>query len=268
MKKVLPFLSLIILCLVLSYCHSKKNPEKNLSNQFFLEDSVSVTNTYTPTGLLDSSYSLAHHYFKDSLIMIIRSYTIRKYNEMNLLAQEQEFDKDEEGNEYTLANQTIYEYDKKRRLVKETNLLGKIVFSVHALVYNDFDSVSKEIYIVQNVPDDNSSNMMADMMHHSGYITYDTMAKTYLYDANRKLITNTNKSISKTSMDIGDDEKLIIKIHDTKKDYYIDSSWTKSNILVRQVYLEEYPSCTCKTCTYYNKKGDEIRMLKYRLMKD
>ena len=280
--------TLLISCGMTSPQNEQANrPDDNweLTNHTF------TTNTYTSTGLLDSSYKTMLVYQTGILIDTIKSIVARKYNN-DKLAIEREFAIEKDGSN-TLLNETIKQYDANGNVTSEVHMMDSNMLSKTVNEYNDKEQVVKSIQFFQKMNDNLNDYILDSAVAHRNdkkHFQYDTLIITREYDANgnqiRTAVYDTKEKIQETTITQysgsektfsfsltpqGDtiatlifsrDGKLIRQIANVKEMNAVDTIWLENGKIVKAIGYNG--KIKYKDVTSYNDKGDEIESASYK----
>ena len=287
-----------LIILVVFFCSCKgnstqTNQEVNSEEKWVLSSQVFSNHTYTPSGLINTSFKTLYYYISGEIADSVKSKIVRKYED-SVLTKEQEFIVSEDGSE-KLSSETINQYDLKGNLILtkvnvQNNFISKTINE-----YNDKKQILKSIdftqEIEQNSNDGNIDSVVAQSKGKKLY-QYDTTITNYTYDSEGNLIQtvkrNTKGGILKTWVyhfngneptfsfslnPLGDtvlkveydhQGKFTKEIHTLKELGNVDTTW-KENKKILKIIGHNFRTNTKYRFIYkYNAKGQELESSSYK----
>ncbi|MEP6465929.1 MAG: hypothetical protein ABJB05_06470 [Parafilimonas sp.] len=249
-----------------------------------------TTNTYTASGLIDTSFQITDAYemgMKDT----VKSITIRYYKNKKL-TDRKEFTLEKDGSKI-LANETINQYDLNDNLISKTEFLDGNMLTKNINIYNDKRQMIKSILVFKRTYESlNDYNLDSAVGHYKEkkQFHYDTTINTYEYDLNgnqTRMIDSDKKGVLKelsitqysgnmktfsfslspkgdttSKIIFQQDGKLTKEISDMVEINADDTLWIENDKIVKDI--GHNGKMKHKDITIYNDKGDEIENTSYR----
>lgn len=285
-----------IISILLTCCNQTtpryKEP-KPIDEDWKLEAHTFYSNSYTPGGLLDTSFTKIYSYFNGSLVDTINAIIIRKYKNEKLISEE-DYDLDQDGRKEKV-NEKINQYDKGGYLISsamETDHFMNKTFNE----YNSSGRIIKRI-VINRTQKRNPNDEILDsaMAHHNdkkefdmdttvSFLNYDiqgNLIKTRITDMKGKIIGTSfyqysgteemssysiNSSGDTTFRSISEQDGNLIKkvnIMSGKVDN-VDSIWIDGKNIVKSISHSSSLNFKNKVINKYNRKGDKTESISYR----
>lgn len=168
---------------------SQNQQSKNDDDNWVMTNHTFTTNTYTQTGLLDTSYKAMVVYEMGMTMDTIKSIVLRKYNG-NKLTNEREFTIEKDGSK-TLSNETIKQYDAKGNLTTEIDMMDSNVLSKKINNYNGKQQVIKSVNIFRKMNDNPNDYILDSAVAHRNdkkHFEYDTTIISNEYNTNGNIV--------------------------------------------------------------------------------
>ena len=287
----------LLTLIILSSC-SGTSQTKQLSTSvdeiWGIANKTTQTNTYSKSGLLDTSYSTTFIYMQGMLTDTSKSITVRKYDTKNKLISEKTYLLSN-NNPDKLISETIQEYDEKNNPIYIMTKSEGVNYDISRIAYNSNNQKVKSTDIFQ-VMEDASESMDLDSIALQKKDTkkpiFDTTINTYNYDDKGNLIkwisSNTKGKIEKTNVTIYSgkektagytidnnndtivtftyikDGDIIKEIAKTNEDGGIDTTWQQNDKVLKMIAHSEKFHFKTKVEIKYNDKGDQIESISYK----
>ena len=159
----------------------QKAAVKAIDRDLQIGNKITLTNTYTKSGLLDISYKTDSIFLK-GFVMANNYFITREYDSNNNLLREKTF-----GSEINeLTEETIFSYDSKNNLISEIHKSFEITISITKIYYNEQNQETKRI-VMHNTQSDHPE---LDVKKQSNSL-FDTIIKVNFYDQQGNLIKQT-----------------------------------------------------------------------------
>jgi hypothetical protein len=289
------FLAALTILITLYSCGGTTSQTKKsftLNENWDLETHTFTVNTYTSTGLLDTSYeTMLSNNVAGMPIDTIKSIIVRTYKD-NKLTNEKGFTLEIDGSKI-LSNETINKYDNKGNLISEIKMIRGDIFMKSTNEYNNKGQKVKSLILFQKIKEiPNDYNLDSVVAHRNDKkpVQFDTTISNYDYDNYgnliRAIVSNTRKQIlwisiseysgneQTFSYDItpqGDtsakytfkhEGDLLSRIGEMKELNTVDTTWFDKGKIVKSIGRHEKRKY--KNEISYNEKGDEIEKISYK----
>jgi hypothetical protein len=279
MKHNLAFFLLALLC----SCRGNikiDTPDTATENDWLIADSIISLNTYSKSGLLDTTYETTYLFQSGLLDDSVKGITTRQYDKTNLI-HEKGFDLNENG-QASLFNEILKKYDLHNNLISEVIYVkGELRHSIENR-YNPLGEKTETIYIdlsEKRRPNKNAAPYDTSL-HLFKYDSLGNIATTIITDnhiATREITTMTydgkNKKQSYTRSIAGDTlsrgtfmkenefDKAIMRIN---KIGLTDTTWSQYGKVCKSISYNTKTHSSYKATYTFNLKGDETASLHYK----
>jgi hypothetical protein len=288
---------ILLVLIILSSCSGTSQTKQlstSVDENWEIAYKTIQTNTYSKSGLLDTSYSTSFVYMQGMLVDTSKSITVRKYDSKNNLISEKTFLLSN-NIPSKLLSEAIKEYDEKNNPIYIMTKSEGVNYDRSRIEYNNNNQEIKSVDIFQ-VMENASESMDIDSIalrkKDTKKLTFDTTINTYNYDDIGNLIkwisSNTKGEIEKTNVTIysgkektsgyaldnnGDttvtftyikDGDILKEIAKTNEDGGVDTTWQQNDKVLKMIGHSEKFHFKTKMEIKYNDKGDEIESISYR----
>lgn len=287
-------ISSLLLSVLLFSCGAttSKSDHVDQSDNWQKSNHVYTVNTYSKSGLLDTSYKTTYLYQDGMLVDTFKSIIVRQYKN-STLTNERGYTLSPNGTK-SLSHELIKQYDAKGNLTLQINKMSGDIVSKTTMKYNNQGQIVEAINLFQ-ILEDNPNDYILDsaVLHQSDKksLRYDTTIITYQYDDKGKEIktvtANTRGEIQKVSFSkySGDElslsfdlapqgdtlstitylkeGSLIKQIADFKEMGSVDTMWLDKGKVIKVIGGSTKMNMRYKHISVYNDKGDEIESISY-----
>jgi hypothetical protein len=215
--------------------------------------------TYNLKGLKDTTLLDYFFFVKGQLGYSRQSISISRYDSSNNLILEQEYEGD--NGKLKLVGERHLLYNRKHKLIKDTQIDDGEIMMATILEYNDFDSLSKTFFVLLH-----HEKTLEEELNRSKESRYDTTITVYHYDNLKHLIDHKMDSskIGVQNISLSTEERIEITNNTAFKT--LDSTWYKNNSKVKRIEFSKGIGSPRKDIYYFNEHGDVVRELNYELV--
>ena len=289
-------IAITLISMLLTCCSetsSRHKQPKEIDEDWQLETHTFSSNSYTPGGLLDTTFTKTYSYFNGVLVDTINSITIRRYKNDKLISKK-EYDIDKKGTKQ-LANERSNQFDKRGNLVLSTMQTDRFMTKV----LNDYNMAGRLVKIivisrtVKRYPNDGILDSVMAHRNDKKQFESDTTVSLPDYDEQgnliKTIITDTkgqvirtvfnqysgkekissygiNSSADTISSSTFEHEGNLIKQVNIISDemHNVDTTWIDGKNVVKSISHNKNMNIKHKSIYIYNKNGDEIESMFYR----
>jgi len=180
---------LFLLAALFYSCNATTQPKENVKSideNLQIKNKTTLTNTYTKSEVLATSYKTDSFYLKGKFALAINSTIKRDYDSKNNLLTEKTFNTSQP---IELLEEKIFSYDAKNNLISEIDRFDWGTRSIIKKYYNEHNQETKRIEI-QNIQEYNPDGSVNDQSSPQ----YDTTIKINFYDPQGNLIKQTTSN--------------------------------------------------------------------------
>ncbi len=286
--RLLNFLFLITLLVSCNNKNKKQTLQSTTEEKWEVTITENETNTYSKSGLLDTTYQTETIYFHNQIASVFKSFILRIYDTVNNLKDEKTIQVLEHNK---LSKERIMKYDIKRNLKEEIIYSDSVCDAVTKRIYNNLNQEIRRMEIYR-IPKANPRGWNADSIVAHYYDKkpkreYDTTLITSLYYKNgglmEELYSRLDGITNETLMIIYSNHKKILTYginskgdtvsctkcvkdgnltKETKEDkinsFVYKETWYDGDKKVKEIEYSRNKNCKRMETFKYDIKGNEI----------